>query len=271
LSLFLEVTTAMPAHGCPVDCRFCPQVAAIKGYGETAPRLMSLQTFVACLAKMPAGTAVGFSGYTEPFVNRQTVAMAEHCHAQGIVWEVYSTAVGLDLADVERLRAAKPKRIKIHLPDVEGYAKIRVDDAYVKVVEALADIPNTAWMTMGTLHPAMLPRFGKTPADWMHSRAGNIGAEFVKLQVPRKKGPIKCRPGPELDRNVLLPNANLAVCCHDFGQRHVIGNLLTQSWQEIRDGEPLAALRAAMAAEDSEILCRTCEFSVPAGEKIKCA
>lgn len=274
MSPFLEITTCLPRGGCSVACHFCPAELAADEYDKrgNGPRLMPLETFATCLAKMPSGTEVSFAGFAEPFLNNRCTDMAEECHRRGVPWQTYTTCVGMSLDDVKRIRAAKPTRIKIHLPDVEGYAKIRVDDAYVKVVEALADVPGASWMTMGTLHPAMVGRFSKVKAAPMHTRAGNVNAvELVKVRPPRKNGALRCRPGPELDRNILLPDGSLALCCFDFGQRHIIGNLMTQTWQEIRDGKPLAAIRAAMASEGDDVLCRTCEVSCAAGEKVKCA
>ncbi len=265
---FLEITTCIPAAGCSVACRYCPTAQTAENYA--GPRLMSLATFMTCLAKMPAGTAVSFSGFVEPFLNNATVDMAEHCRAVGVRWETYTTCVGLNLDDVRRLAAAKPHRIKIHLPDVEGYAKINVTPEYIAVVEACADVPNTAWMTMGTLPAVFRERFGKTPAAAMHTRAGLVNVpELVKVRVPRKRGPIMCRAAPELDRPILLPSGELELCCNSFALGHPIGNLLTDSWETIRDGEPLRKIRAMMAGEDSDLLCRTCELAVPASEKVK--
>ncbi len=229
---------------------------------------MSLETFTTAINKMPAETEVSFAGFAEPWLNNQCTSMAEYCHARRTQWEAYTTCVGMSLDDVGRIAAAKPIRIKLHLPDEEGYAKIRVDDEYVKVVLRLAELPQVSVMTMGTLHKAFLARFGKLKAAFMHTRAGNV---TVKKAPLRKRGPLRCRPGPKLDRNILLPDGSLTLCCFDFGQRHVIGNLLTQTWEEIRNGAALAGVRDAMASEDGECLCRTCEMAEPANTKHKCA
>lgn len=266
---FLEITTAVPPGGCSVRCHFCPADKTADAYGDR-PRLMPLETFAACLAKMPAGTSISFAGFAEPYLNPWASDMAEHAARAGVQWELYTTCVGMTEADVDRIAAAKPVRIKLHLPDAEGYAKIRVTPEYVRVVERLADVPGCSWMTMGTLHPAMLRRFGKIIASAMHTRAGLVDApELVKVRPTRKRGALRCRPGPELDRNILLPDGSLTLCCFDFGMRHVIGNLLHQTWQEIRDGEPLRAVREAMASEDGDVLCRTCEVSCGARDKLK--
>jgi hypothetical protein len=273
MAAFLEINTNIPAGGCPVSCTFCPTEKAADEYDKRSDqRLMSFETFAACLAKMPPGTSVSFAGFTEPWLNNRCTEMAEHCHAKGVQWEAYTTCVGMTLDDVDRLVAAKPIRVKLHLADEERYAKIRVDADYVAVVTTLADKlgPACSVMTMGTLVPELRQRFGKILPNNMHSRAGNV-SPLVKLTPPRKRGPLRCRPGPALDRNILLPDGSLTLCCFDFSQRHVIGNLLTQTWEEIRNGPALAGIRAAMASEDGDVLCRTCEVAISAGEKVRCA
>lgn len=168
------------------------------------------------------------------------------------------------MEDVDRLVAAKPHRIKIHLPDSEGYAKIRVDAAYIAVVSRLKDLmppERLAWMTMGTLPAEMVSFFGKIHADFMHTRAGTV-VVLEHRKLPRKSGPIMCRASPELNRPILLPDGRLALCCYDFVQRHVIGDLLKDSWEEIQAGEPLTAIRRAMLTDDMDLLCRNCENAV---------
>lgn len=259
---FLEITTAIPPGGCGVRCCFCPADKTDAAYD--GPRLMSLETFAACLGKMPVGTEVSFAGFSEPWLNNSCTAMAEHCHTVGVRWEAYTTCVGMSVEDVERIASASPQRIKLHLPDEEGYAKIRVDEHYISVVKRFSELFPANVMTMGTLHPAMRPIFGKIPPSHMHTRAGNVNEKYVPLRIPRKKGPLRCRPGPELDRNILLPDGRLVLCCMAFDLRHILGNLLTQSWESIREGKALADVRAAMASEDGEVLCRTCEVSIAA-------
>ena len=255
----LEITTAIPDGGCPVACCFCPADKTAANY--TGPRLMTLETFAACLAKMPAGTDVSFAGYAEPWLNHRATDMCEETARRGVPFRVYTTCVGMNESDVDRLALARPFQVTLHLPDVQGYAKIRCDAKYVAVVRRLKEkLPAVAAMTMGTLPAALVQVFGNLDAAYMHSRAGNVTLT-VRQAPPRKRGPLRCRPGPELDRNVLLPDGTLTLCCADFGVRHVIGNLLTQSWEEIRAGEPLAKLRAAMASHDGDCLCRTCEYA----------
>jgi radical SAM protein with 4Fe4S-binding SPASM domain len=223
---------------------------------------MPFKTFATCLSKMPAGAEMSFAGFAEPWLNNRATDMAEEANRQGRTWEIYTTCVGMSEKDVDRIVAAQPIRIKLHLPDTEGYAKIRVDEQYVRVVKRLADKFPVNVMTMGTLPQVLLQRFGKIHAAAMHTRAGNVDG-MEKLVPLRKRGPLRCRPGPKLDRNILIPDGKLILCCADFSMQHVIGNLLKQSWQDIMDGPALTAIRKAMASENGDVLCRQCEFSEP--------
>lgn len=250
----LEVSTAI---GCPVLCRWCPQTLINSVYH--GPRLMTLDLFKTCLAHMPAGVPLSFAGYAEPFLNNHAIDMMEHASPLHSI-EVYSTGVGVTRRDIEGLKRVRPKALTLHLADAEGHARIRCDAAYVATVTELADsLPNVNAMTMGTLPDALVPRFGKLIPHPMHSRAGNVPG----MAVLTKRGPLKCSAAPDLDHPVLIPDGNLILCCMDYGLVHPMGNLYEKTWEEIRAGQSLAAMRRSMATGDG-ILCRKCEYAVPA-------
>lgn len=242
------------AIGCAVDCQWCPQRKIEAAY--TGPRLLTPDTFRHCLAHLPPGVPLVFAGFAEPFLNKHTIDMIEMAAPEHEI-QVYTTTVGMSDRDVSGLAKFQPKSITLHLADAEGYAKIRVDTAYVDRVTELAGLPNVNVMTMGTLHPALVPVFGNLKPLPMHSRAGNVEG-FVQIS---KSGPLKCGAAPELDHPVVLPDGRLALCCMDWNLDHVIGNLREQTWAEIHAGAALADVRRRM--NDGPCLCRGCEYAEP--------
>lgn len=69
----------------------------------------------------------------------------------------------------------------------------------------------------------------------MFSRPRYIGALQMKTVSvpPRHDTPITCKYTPIYNKNVLLPTANVVLCCTDYGLKHTIGNLYNQAYEEI--------------------------------------
>lgn len=221
---------------------------------------MTLDLFKTCIGHMPPGVPLSFAGFAEPFLNNQCIDMIEWAAPDHLIDAVYTTGVGITRRDIDGLKRVRPKAVTLHLADMEGHAKIRCDAVYVATVTEIADsLPKVNVMTMGTLHKALVPRFGRIAALPMHSRAGNVPG----MAVLTKRGPLKCSAAPELDHPVLIPDGNLILCCMDYGLRHPMGNLHEKTWDEIRAGRPLADMRRSMVSGD-DTLCRTCEYAVPA-------
>ena len=120
--------------GCRVQCKFCPQDDIMTSYAEKEktpkiefgnPAMMTYQTFVSILEKIPKDIPIIFSGFTEPYLNPECGKMIEHAFERGHKIQVFSTLVGMTLQDVDILKKADKKLTKfvIHLPDVEKYAK----------------------------------------------------------------------------------------------------------------------------------------------------
>ncbi|PHU37891.1 hypothetical protein CSX02_05635 [Agathobacter ruminis] len=76
-----------------------------------------------------------------------------------------------------------------------------------------------------------------------------------------KKGPIYCTRTEYLNHWVLLPDGSVTLCCMDFGLKHVMGNLIDHTYDEIIHMQPYQDLISGMNAQMSDILCRKCTSS----------
>lgn len=57
----------------------------------------------------------------------------------------------------------------------------------------------------------------------------------------------------------MLPDGRVIICSNDWGMKHVLGNLLEQSYEDIMNGEEAQRIRRAMNDETKDvILCRNC-------------
>lgn len=276
----LEVTTNV---GCGMRCEYCPQPRIVAAYkarrmtrdGDVArSRVMSLQSFERCLRTVPREVDIHFSGLSEPWLAPDCGAMVRFAAERGHRVAMFTTADGMSASDLTAISRVDFKRFVVHLPDAYGEMRLRPTPAYLEVIEALADgiVGAVEFMTLGVPHPKVRERIGYTPSSRrVHTRAGNVdvagltvGAAVSAAEIAaRNRGTsLVCRAN-RMFANVLLPNGDVQLCCMDYGLEHVLGNLLATSYADIITGPRFAEFLAALAAPDSDVLCRRCEYAVP--------
>ncbi len=250
----IEVSTVV---GCFLNCRYCPQTIHVKNYAEQGGDFkMSLENFRRCIDKLPPSVEIQFAGMAEPWLNPACTDMILHAHDRGHTVAVFTTAVGITPEDVSRLKHIPFHHFCIHLPDDSGQMKLKVDEKYLAGLIACLDIKGHTLMCVGKVHPNVRAAIGRDVADGtpaLISRAGNL------KEMPRKTGELKRLPC--MDHNVLLPNGNVVLCCMDFGSKHVIGNLLEQSYDSVFTGPQFTTILRGLEDESVDILCRTCEIA----------
>ena len=262
MSADLEITTVM---GCRMLCTYCPQTLLVKKYHESEHegRAMSFVGFQRCLSTVPVSTSVTFAGMAEPWLNPACTDMVLYASSKGHEVVVYTTVMGMMMDDVERMERLRFKHLCIHLPDAEGRMTLPVTENYLQVLAALIrTFPEHNYSLIGTLPPDVRQVLGHDVPDSttaLHSRANNLS--HIQ-QVPRRSGRLDTRHC--IDHNVLLPNGDVALCCQDYGLKHILGNLLRQDYASIFKGEEFAKLMRGMEDESVDILCRTCNIAIAA-------
>ena len=74
----IQITTKI---GCSNACVYCPQDRFVAAYKERSSTLsMSLETFAACIDKIPAGVGIIFAGMCEPWLNPACTKMVQFAH-----------------------------------------------------------------------------------------------------------------------------------------------------------------------------------------------
>ena len=118
----------------------------------------------------------------------------------------------------------------------------------------------------GVLHPDLAPYVGNKLAPFSgHTRADSLNLEQIGEQLiqltPHNDFSLTCKSTPFYDRNVLLPNGDVVLCCMDYNLTHILGNLLTQTYEEVMQGKPLQDL--IDINEEPEFnkcsICKSCE------------
>lgn len=278
----LEITTTV---GCGIQCVFCPQELLTRRYRErSAITIMSLDTFKRCVDKVPVEVGIHFSGMAEPWLNRECTDMVLHAADRGHPLAVYSTLVGMTLGDFEQIKHLEFAAFVVHLPDEEARSPIPIGDTYRAVLTQVARHFGTAGRKEhfgvschGPLHPGIQRLIGPEVLaaegslgrfDRVIDRAGNITGSAVPHQY--LAGPLACGlSGRHFNRNVLLPDGSVALCCMDYGLTQMPGNLLEMSYPELFESSASAGFQAALDGTE-HIVCRRCHQAVPWERPYEC-
>lgn len=266
----IEVTTKI---GCAVNCRFCPQERLVrKYYASDAKRktLLQVEDYRKCLDHLPADAIMTFSGFVEPFLNPACSDLITLTAANGNRISLHTSLVGMTMEDFDKIKGIPFEYITLHLPDIDGYAKIPVTEEYKAVLDHVLDMkkPDGSPVVQNANCQSTPPR---EIIELLHNRitytklqlidrAGNLTDDAVAEHV-HNTGAIYCPKSPELRRNILLPDGTLVLCCMDFGLQHPIGNLLEQTYDEIRQSDAFTRIMHMMDEQDSKIICRSCSIA----------
>jgi FkbM family methyltransferase len=280
----LEITTTIRAKGCTVNCVFCPQKVLVNAYeGE---RIMLLENFKQAIDKVPKEIVIIFSGFCEPWLNKNCTDMVLYAYEKGHKIAVFTTGIGMSIEDFNKIKhipfSIGPKDpifsykgepmfnggFTLHLPDNENYAKHPITEKYIKLLEHIKnsynEISGIRIVCMGTVHDKIKHIFSGANLIDLWARANNVNKEMElkpELKALENKGlwksayrgeePTTCGLDEKLYHNVLLPDGDIVLCCMDYNLDHVLGNLYTQEYEDI-----LPELNTPFE------LCRFCENGV---------
>ena len=263
----IEITTRI---GCSINCKFCPQKLLLDNYfseNKNRQNEMSIETFKICLEKLPKDCNIIFSGFAEPFLNPNCLEMIRiACESRRNV-DLYSTLEGIDISDLKKLINMPIKFMGLHVADKRKYANIKISEEYYQKIKMVIDAkkkngaPFVNMCNAQTEPDDNVVKICDSQYDiltTMLDRAGNLKDErlYNKKSI---HGSISCSIcGKEMNHNILLPDGTVVLCCMDYGMKHVLGNLLKQSYEEIFNGMELKRIKKGLLDEKIDILCRNC-------------
>lgn len=267
----IEITTVI---GCRVGCKFCPQKQLVSSYFGQNPdreRIMTMDTYQKCLDHIPKHCNVLFCGMAEPLLNPNCIDMMKITAESGRKVDLYTTLVGLDKNRMGDLLSIPVGWVTLHVADSMGYAKIPLTDDYYDMVKTLLESKKedgTAYVNLcnaQTTPEAGILELCKGKYEIltdMNDRAEKL-EDGRLVSSSRHQEKIACGySGRILNRNVLLPDGTLILCMQDYGMRHIIGNLVEESFEEIMRGERIESIRKALLDPYSDVLCRSCSYAV---------
>lgn len=269
----VEVTTNI---GCSVNCRYCPQKLLLGQYFKDDKKKASQMTkemFERILEFFPEDYDISFGGMSEPFLNKEAVDMIELACQRGRYVAVYTTLVGLDKKALEKLISLPISWCTLHVADKYDYAKISKTDEYYELVEMIlkarkADGDPLTNMCNAQAEPddkvcEICKKYGYEVFSEMTDRAGNLSEDNL-IQNNIATGKVICgnSKNNELNSNIVLPDGSVVLCCMDYGLKHVLGNITTDTFEMIRNGEMMQYVRAGMNGDTTkDILCRHCSMA----------
>lgn len=273
--MFYEITTVI---GCSNNCSYCPQKKIITNYHQSnkpnAPYVLSLKNFKKILNKIPSDIDINFAGFSEPFQNPECVDMAIYAYKKGHVVRIYTTLRYLGPYTLKKLLDNIPfdnkgdARFVVHIPSDSEFKKIKFDKDYLTTLEVLiAAKINVVFSYLGDEKlPYKIESLFKKYKRHIHygkliSRAGNIKIKNVDLPT-FKANKIRCENRAYGTRgHVVLPDGRIALCCMDYGLDHILGNLLTDKFDEIENGKEFKKILLGLNNPKSKVLCRYCELA----------
>lgn len=261
----LEITTKI---GCNINCVYCPQKLLLSKYfqeNKERKSLLSLEDFKMCIDKLPKGTRIDFSGMAEPWLNEYCTDMVCYAAEKGFPIAVYTTLVGMTKADFNRIKKLDFEEFVLHIPDDKSNAHITITDEYIELLHEVIGYKKngielvTGYSCHAGIHPDIInaiPEGSKLITDLI-DRAGNLEDDYVESK--ENTGEIVCiNCEDDINHNVLLPDGTIVLCCMDYGMKHVIGNLLMESYEDIQNSEEAYKVRNGLAGTEEDVLCRNC-------------
>lgn len=262
----LEITTNLPKKGCVNDCVFCPQRVINNKYKGKAS--LTLDEFKTAISSVPKEVAIIFSGFSEPYTNKECTNMILYAHEKGHKLALFTTGIGMSVEDFEKIKhvpfsiGAEDAKLSskgepmlnggftLHLPDNENYAKHPISQKYIQLLEHIkenhSEIKGFRVVCMGTIHDKVKHIFESALPIDIWSRANNVNKEMnlkPELKELENKGLWKsvywgeelmtCGITENVYHNVLLPNGDVVICCMDYDLEYPLGNLLTQQYEDI--------------------------------------
>ncbi len=280
----LRYVSLETCSNCTQGCYFCPV-----GHAPRATELMPTELFESIVDQLAAHCdtieGVGLSNYNEPTADRRFVDQVALLHCHRLPPAVLSNASGFtpDKVDaVVALGGLSYLGINISTLDRERYARDRGADHLPRVLEHLdymKDKPVAETMALVVLGhsddahrrevEAIKARFAGSnftvrPFDIM-DRAGWLPVGSGPTRPHRRLRGCDNLGSRPLEHLHITAQGRVVFCCEDYDEVHTVGDLTTQTIDEVLSGDEMARLRRFTYGLDDapdDFICRHCLFAI---------
>ena len=254
----LEITTIFP---CTIACRICPQEKCKSAY--TGRHRLTFNEFRTVLEKIPKHVRLDFSGFSEPFLNKESSLMMAHAFRSGYNVALFTTLVGFSQSHLENLKGVHFSVCTIHIPDDTNF-RVADENKWLDTYRLFAQhIPyDNAIYHMGKISPRLKREVARICRPQILTRANCVDSEIVK-PLARHKGAIRCSiSGNLFHQNLMMPNGDIYLCCMDWSLQHKLGNLFEQEYKALHTSDEHHKICRSVNDPSLESICRYCERSV---------
>lgn len=259
---------------CNFRCRFCPVAT-----DPLAKRVMPLDLYGIVLDRVRGAgiKGIALNHYGEPSLDKHLVARVDLAKESGLHVDLFTNASGLDRPRLEALAAIGNLSVIVNLPSIDPGAFRRITgskllDRVLDNLRVAAELGMDVRVTVNA--PAGLSRWQRTmlrrnirrqtgikaALAVVESRAGFMKDQDYAPPV-RHEGRLNgCYR--QLTKIVVNVEAKAFMCCQDYHQEYVLGDLRTSSFDDIARSDRAAQIRRwIFGAEDppDEFICRRCE------------
>jgi pyruvate-formate lyase-activating enzyme len=274
----LEMMTA-----CNQKCYFCP-VSIAPREDVVMPEAMFERIVQELTAFRPTLEAVFLQSYNEPTLDRRFVEHVRAIHDAGLPVAVLSNGSAFTPAKTDALIAHSPLRylcVNLSTIDRERYVADRGADhlaAVLRNLDYMKDKPVAEQMNMVVLGTGndvhqrdfeqIRDYFAGSRFDVQHhvvmDRAGwlDVGTKPPE-RIARLGGcdNVGSRPLQHLH---ITPRGKCVLCCEDYDENYLVGDLTTHSIAEVLEGPDLAKMRRwvyGLEEAPEDFMCRGCVFA----------
>jgi len=266
---------------CNARCRYCPQSVAPKDKAE-----MEMEVFERVVDRLsPYNPSwVAFVHYGETLLDRQLDKRLAHLTSRGHAFMLYSNASLLTDELIQLMSDAKMHGAWFNFPSLDPIQWA----SFMQLPSRQAPLARTAIERFIARFSGQLAELGivvnalnddhceRTAAIEEHfrqfgevtvirsptnTRAGNISGELVGGPEPRQQ-PVLHGCDYAVSQMHVSWEGKCFLCCHDYHQENILGDLLTQDIQEIYASELACQLRSeifGVMPMAQQRLCRKCD------------
>ena len=279
----LKVVSLETMTACNQKCFFCPvSIAPREDYS------MPVEFFEKIVSQLtdfrPTLESVFLQSYNEPTLDRRFVDQCRTLFAADLPVAVLSNGTGLTPVKVDALVESGPLRyicINLSTLDRQRYQHDRGEDHVALVLHnldyaksrPLAERMNIVVLGIGDdQHDRDFEEIGKRFAGsrfevQRHVVMDRAGWLDVGLKPPERKrhlagcDNVGSRPLQHLH---ITPRGKCVLCCEDYDERYVVGELTKNSIAEVLEGDEIARLRRwvyGLEEAPQDFICRNCIFA----------
>lgn len=255
---------------CNLRCPFCPRTTELVPSGRRdLDGVLPYDGFVRLLDQMPWVKSIELFHFGEPFMHADFYRYVQACTDRGIYSVIASNLGPATEALVDKVFEAGLGYLVMDIDSLDPvkYAAARVNmtlDILQRRVHYILNHPKKPFCTAQMIWlDGAVPYDADTIAKWADSPPpDDVHFKFFDSYhgTVADKGPLGPR---DLCREAfygfaVLANGDVVPCVRDWGGESVMGNILTQTVDEIWTGDKFEAFRAKMRSADKPDMCKQC-------------